>query len=546
MSSSSSRRGEGKTKGTDAVAAAKRSGSNAETADDSSRKPCQCCQAVVGNGDGDVSPPLMQMQSCGCAICKDCFNRWLSESASAMAGNGNNADSGKASNSGQEDNVIWKCPACSFLMAKTSVSQDDEDSSKASASDGKRKSAAASTSPPNKRRRLPLSTKGKKVSRNKADSDSESDDSVKATPKKRRGRVTRSSTGSSSGRDKKKNGPLKKRSESSSPVQRKSHLTISQRIDQLLTFKDKHGHVDVRLCAIDNPEFTREEKSLAEWVRRIRKQDESTGSRRRSTSLSAEDRQRLTEIGFIWDLQAHYGHEVREEGGDEDNDNEEQTAKRSLAKKSNSNADKNFKRPVQYITKSFEQRCIDYKNYLQRYNVLDVPRRLPKDADDEFKGLNNWAMHVRNGIKNLTREKRKQLTDVGFNFETKQNRLNRQWRESFEKLKQYKAEHGTTQLPWNYQQDKALSEWVHTQRKLKNRGTLIAERQRLLDDIGFHWGVALGPKKDPTRYQRGVKIDQPEAQSNSAPSVEPPVTEQANGVQQNEPQAERATVTAIV
>ena len=518
----SGNRGDNESKSTASVARRSGGGNAAAGGDNAKNHLCDCCEGKGENGSDGTSSSMIQLQTCGCTICKDCFSKWLSKSVSSLDG----TSGGGSSNVGTEQNdMAWKCPSCNLLMAKSFNAQDDDSTSN-------RKRAAASTNSPAKRRRLPMANKGKGRLSNAGGADSDSEGSDYATPKKSRARVTRSS--SSSAKDKKKNGPLKKRTESKSPKERKSQLTISQRIDQLTAFKNKHGHVDVRLCAIDDPEFTRDEKSLAEWVRRIRKLDEATdrNSRRRSTNISAEDRQRLDEVGFIWDLQAHHAEQEQRSaasGGDEGNGDqpEQQKAKRSLVKKSNSNADKNFKRPVHYITKSFEQRCIDYKNYLQKYNVLDVPRRLPPDAGEDFKGLNNWAMHVRNGIKNLTREKRKMLVDVGFNFETKQNRLNRQWRESYDKLKQYKATHGTTQLPWNYQQDKALSEWVHTQRKLKNRGTLLEERQRLLDEIGFHWGVALGPKKDPTRYQRGMRIDQAHLPTNETQGEEVLVAEQA-------------------
>jgi Helicase associated domain len=84
----------------------------------------------------------------------------------------------------------------------------------------------------------------------------------------------------------------------------------------------------------------------------------------------------------------------------------------------------------------------------------------------------------------------------------------------FEKLKEYKQEHGNCLVPNRYVKDRSLGSWVSTQRryfKLMRSSKCSNERQKFhidknriakLQDIGFNW-VATDPRRTPweTRFR---------------------------------------------
>ena len=130
----------------------------------------------------------------------------------------------------------------------------------------------------------------------------------------------------------------------------------------------------------------------------------------------------------------------------------------------------------------FEERVQALMAYKLKHGHCRVPWRYKDD-----RGLGEWVKNVRRGVKKITKEERKQLNDMGFIWETKKNRLDREWKEKLEKLKAYKRRFGTAHIPWKWEQDISLSEWVHTQRKLNSGGELRADRKAALDAVGLEW-----------------------------------------------------------
>lgn len=65
---------------------------------------------------------------------------------------------------------------------------------------------------------------------------------------------------------------------------------------------------------------------------------------------------------------------------------------------------------------------------------MNVPRRYKDDMT-----LAAWVSKQRLNPDKLTRRQKKILTDIGFDFELKGERLDRLWNERFEALKQYKV-----------------------------------------------------------------------------------------------------------
>ena len=67
------------------------------------------------------------------------------------------------------------------------------------------------------------------------------------------------------------------------------------------------------------------------------------------------------------------------------------------------------------------------------------------------------------------------------------------WQDKLEQLKMFRENHGHCLVPHNWSKNVALAQWVKRQRyqfKLKQEGrhsTLTAERQKILDELGFIW-----------------------------------------------------------
>jgi hypothetical protein len=65
--------------------------------------------------------------------------------------------------------------------------------------------------------------------------------------------------------------------------------------------------------------------------------------------------------------------------------------------------------------------------------------------------------------------------------------LDAKWRERYERLKQYHAEHGNSDVPDRYEGDSQLAKWVSKQREQRKKNALSDEQVGLLDEIGFTW-----------------------------------------------------------
>ncbi|EDY80959.1 Helicase associated domain protein [Verrucomicrobiia bacterium DG1235] len=61
------------------------------------------------------------------------------------------------------------------------------------------------------------------------------------------------------------------------------------------------------------------------------------------------------------------------------------------------------------------------------------------------------------------------------------------WFKRYGQLIAYKKEHGNCNVPARYDKVSGFSTWVVYQRVYRNKGTLEAEKIRLLDEIGFNW-----------------------------------------------------------
>ena len=108
----------------------------------------------------------------------------------------------------------------------------------------------------------------------------------------------------------------------------------------------------------------------------------------------------------------------------------------------------------------------------------------------------------RNHPEKLTPEQRKQLVELGFSWETKAERLERQWADKFQELLDYQKEYGDLHVPRGFEKNPPLGEWVNRQLSLQRKDDLPADRWQKLEDIGFPWRVGSGPVRNESTHDK--------------------------------------------
>ena len=192
----------------------------------------------------------------------------------------------------------------------------------------------------------------------------------------------------------------------------------------MLQFKEAEGH-----CRVSY-RFKLDGFNLGQWVSKQRTNQDS---------LSPERKQRLDDIGFVWDPLA----EVWEEG---------------------------FSKMLQF--KEAEGHCRVHNLFkLEGYN------------------LGSWVNVQRRIKDSMSAERKQRLDDLGFVWDANTEA----WEVGFSKLIQFKELKGHCKVPASSKLDGyGLGAWVRKQRIAKD--SMSAERQKRLDDIGFIWAV----RKDKT------------------------------------------------
>eukprot|EP00545_Synedropsis_sp_CCMP1620_P003578 CAMPEP_0119008424 /NCGR_PEP_ID=MMETSP1176-20130426/3682_1 /TAXON_ID=265551 /ORGANISM="Synedropsis recta cf, Strain CCMP1620" /LENGTH=273 /DNA_ID=CAMNT_0006960751 /DNA_START=440 /DNA_END=1261 /DNA_ORIENTATION=+ len=139
---------------------------------------------------------------------------------------------------------------------------------------------------------------------------------------------------------------------------------------------------------------------------------------------------------------------------------------------------------------TFDERLIDLISFKASSGHCTVPYLYQGESPNgEKSSLGEWVKDIRRGHLKVTKQQRQQLSMIGFNWETYRNKREREWNQILQKLESYKLRHGDCCVPSNYEQDKKLYEWIHTQRKQNNKGALRADRKEKLALIGFEWGA---------------------------------------------------------
>ncbi|WP_342429332.1 Helicase associated domain protein [Neobacillus sp. FSL H8-0543] len=184
----------------------------------------------------------------------------------------------------------------------------------------------------------------------------------------------------------------------------------------MLNYFEVNGHCDVPRNF--------ENKRLAQWVGEQR-------SRKKNSTITDEQQERLESIGFKWSLVANNGETL------------------------------------------FQQLVI----FNEENGHCNVP------IDYENKPLARWVGRQRTKFNcgKLSDEEIERLQSIGFVF----NPFKDKWNNNYEQLVAFKKEFGHCNIP---QRDKnGLGLWVHSQRQQKKQGNLPAEQIEKLDRLNFDW-----------------------------------------------------------
>jgi hypothetical protein len=154
-------------------------------------------------------------------------------------------------------------------------------------------------------------------------------------------------------------------------------------------------------------------------------------NQRKNEDLSQERRQRLDEIGFVWDPFA----EAWEKGF----------------------------------------------NYLVAYREREGHCRVPRGYIEDGFDLGRWVGKQR-AVKNLSKERRQQLDELGFVWDPREAL----WEEGFSHLVTYKEREGDCRVPQrDIENGFPLGTWASNQRAKKE--TMSVNRRQRLNDLGFVW-----------------------------------------------------------
>jgi uncharacterized protein YbgA (DUF1722 family) len=207
--------------------------------------------------------------------------------------------------------------------------------------------------------------------------------------------------------------------------------------EQLVEFKRKNDH-----CMV--PRSYDQDKSLGEWVKTQR-------TLHKNNKLRLDRKIILDAIGFVW--------------------------KAYRARTSKPADDKLWHR--QY------EKLVEFK---RTNGHCMVPSKYKQE-----KSLGSWVSTQRSNHRNdLFQQYRKDLLDeIGFAWKGEGVRnyklCDKLWHQKYERLVEFKRKHGHCRVPSIYEQDKALGDWVRTQRRNHTRNIMQLDRKGLLDKIGFAW-----------------------------------------------------------
>jgi hypothetical protein len=205
-----------------------------------------------------------------------------------------------------------------------------------------------------------------------------------------------------------------------------------ERYMELVSFQKKYGHCN----ATHDYSGATAHASLARWV---------TKQKRIKKELRQDQIQRLDEIGFDWNKQS-------------------------------ANYD------------------IRWNECYEKFKKHWLPNRELPIPSDAF--LTRWVQtqRAKNVQQTLRQDRKEKLDQIGFIWETRvHNRRNttrndKKWKDMYDKLVEFHAEHGHSIVPRGYS-DYKLYVWTAAQRVLHREERIQENRKQFLEDLGFVWNV---------------------------------------------------------
>ena len=258
-----------------------------------------------------------------------------------------------------------------------------------------------------------------------------------------------------------------------------------QGFDKLIEFKEAGGHCRVPIS------FKQDGFKLGVWV---------SSQRAAQNDMSSESKQRLDDIGFIWDPLV----EAWEQGFDKLIEFKEAGGHcrvpisfkqdgfklgvwvRTQRKRKDEMSYESKKRldDIGFIwdphAETWEAGFSKLLQFKKAEGHVNVPQRYNLDG---FK-LGAWVSNLRNSRSTLSIERKQQLDEIGFLWDV----LTEAWEGGFRELLQFWNAEGHCKVPQGFKLNGfKLGLWVRTQRQAQN--DMSSERKQRLDDIGFIWNT---------------------------------------------------------
>lgn len=237
--------------------------------------------------------------------------------------------------------------------------------------------------------------------------------------------------------------------------------------NKLVAFKARYNHCNV-------PREYEEDKPLGIWVMH----------QRRAKAMPARRVAALDSIGFQWEGDKKNRFRKREEGRESQGKNKDKWDSYFEKLKAFKEQNGHTKVPRNYA----EDPALGVWVKDQRVRKATMPPRRVAALDGLGFLWNGFASEKDDAAKPPAREDGKTTHD-------------HQWEQQFERLVQFKAKHGHTNVPRTYHEDPALARWVRRQREWWKENKLPKDRKSALDGVGFVFMIR------PTTMQKKTKKD---------------------------------------
>ena len=266
-----------------------------------------------------------------------------------------------------------------------------------------------------------------------------------------------------------------------------------ERFKELKSFKQAHGHCNVPAIYPPNP-------ALGRWVANVR-------HAKKAGTLTEDKVHRLDALGFCWErepiitskwkkhldelkaFKREHGHcnVPRQHGSNSPLGNWVDSIRH---RKKEGRLDEEIIRCLNALGFSWvrktgwKQRIHDLKAFKKEHGHCNVPWEYPPNP-----GLGRWVSKLRERKKHgeLAQDRVLLLDALGFCWVRKRLGVPVSWEQHINDLKAFKKKHGHCNVPWQYQPNPSLANWVANIRKAKKHGRLDGDKIRVLDALGFCW-----------------------------------------------------------